>query len=1178
MGKRSSVTSGHAKPRVSAAAAVDTAGSSSKPVHDSRESESEQESESDEEKPQKISHPPSKKQRKQISAQEIQVARETAELFKSNIFKLQIDELIKEVKLKDANIDKIEKVLHKLHDLIRMIPATENLTLEELEARFTSKKVVIPFPDPKPSKVNYKFSYLPPEDVSLVGSFGLKTGVSQNHGMSVDMILTMPKELFQPKDYLNYRALYKRAFYLAYLTDHLIPLTKKHNLPVKISYQYFNDDILYPCLTIESIKTDNPDDLCFHKTKFSIKLIVGLPFGVFENKKLMPNKNCIRIQSDSEELPPTPLYNSSILSSTAFDYYLKYLYTSKKATESFKDACRLGKIWLNQRGFSGSVNKGGFGHFEFAVLMSALLHGGGLNGNKILLHGFSSYQLFKGTIKYLATMDLSSGYLSFSSLIGENIASKFNPNEGFNVPTIFDKNLKLNILWKMTSYSYNLLKHDAIQTLELLNDVVKDRFDPILLHNSNHDQLRYDMLLNITIPDDLIEQFGPLEKITFLTFENFIMNKLYVILKMALGDRATQVVVKLEKFQNVFAIHKRKINSQTNNFIIGLMFNPDECEKLVTKGPDNDDHEEEVIKFRNFWGAKASLRRFKNGTIQNCVVWSIKESEPVTLSIIKYSLDHHLYKDISSNISTELPAFNKKLPIPLLPSGSNQPVISTSSFANLKTSFESLTRAISKLSLPLSVKSMFPASSSLRYTSTLQPVPFAVSNPDFWNEVILQFESSAKWPDELFALEKVKSAFLLKTLDELHKETAYKAFITQDDTIPFNSHITILRVLTPEGFGFKIRVLTERDETMYLRAVSNADKQKARAQDIYLKFNQKYIGVVKHSRTVSTLSHHFPFYSPTVRLFKIWLDSHLLLSHFSEELVELIALKPFVDPAPYSVPHSVENGFLRILEFLASWNWKDTSLILDLVKNDVGGDSYNELDSETFNKLSDKLTIQTQQMIEDNFTKIRKNDPTGIKTQFFIGSKDDPSGILWSNELTLPIASRLTALARSATEIIRSSGVNEINLNLLFVPVLQDYDFIIDIKSHKLSTSAGVLPSNSFKNLINNQTFFPDDIASKYDLTQAYIDDLNRKFGNVIIFSSHSYSFLNNDGHNIITGLFVPATLTKKKFRVNFGINLKPVQDSKDKDTEEVIINKESILDQIRLLGGDLISEVKIKG
>lgn len=1133
------------------------------------ESESEDLDQPQDQQPPKPQGRPTKKQKKQLSAQEIQVARETAELFKSNIFKLQIDELIKEVKLKDTHVTKIEKVLHKLHDLIKEIPPIENLSLEEIESRFTSKKVVIPFPDPKPTKLNYKFSYYPPEDVSLVGSFGLKTGILQQNGMSIDMALTMPKELFQPKDYLNYRILYKRAFYLGYLAENLISLTKKNNLPVKITYKYLNDDVLCPILRLESIKTDNPQDLCFHKTKFTINIILGFPYGIFDVKKLLPNKNCIRIQSDEEELPPTPLYNASILSSTSYDYYLKYLYTSKKAAESFKDACILGKIWLNQRGFNSNFSKGGFGHFEFATLMSALLHGGGLNGNKILLHGFSSYQLFKGTIKYLATMDLSSGYLSFSSLIGESIASKYN-QEGFNVPTIFDKNLKLNILWKMTNYSYSLLKRFALETLVLLNDVVKDRFDPILLHNVNQDYLKYDMVLNITVPD--LEEFGPSEKITFLTLENFIMNKLYVILKRALGDRVLEISIKVDDFINSFSINKRKITSQSNNYTIGLIFNADECEKLVTKGPNNADEEGGAL-FRNFWGSKASLRRFKDGTIQNCVVWQYQQ-EPIVLSIIKYSLDNHFHEDISSHISTEINTFNKLLPIPLLPSGSNQSVTSTTAFTNLKTSFDSLSKVLSNLTLPLNIKAITPASASLRYTSVLQPVPFAVSNPDFWNECVLQFESSSRWPDEISALEKTKTALLLKILDLLNKESIYKAFITQDHSISGNNYITLLNILTPEGFGFKIRVLTERDEVLYLRAIDNAsDKQKSRLQDIYLMFNKKYMGVVKHSRTITSLTHHYQFYSPTVRLFKYWLDSHLLLNQFSEELVELIALKPFVDPAPYSIPHSVENGFLKILNFLANWNWKDQSLILDLVKlNDTldlnEGKLLEEFDSKN---LSDKLSIQSYQLIEKNFEKIRKLDPSAIKTQLFIGSKDDPSGILWSNELTLPIASRLTSLARASMDLINSSGVTSQTIELLFTPVLKDYDFTMALKTNKLAVSAGVLPStNSFKNLVNGPSSYPSDLINLYDLSMAFSEDLNRKFGSVIIFSSRKFGFLHSDGSNIITGLFIPSNLSKKKFKVNFGIHIKPV------DKDEVVINKDSIMKQIELLGGDLIKDLTL--
>lgn len=43
------------------------------------------------------------------SAQDIHIARETTELFKSNIFKLQIDEFLEQVKLNNKYILKVEK-------------------------------------------------------------------------------------------------------------------------------------------------------------------------------------------------------------------------------------------------------------------------------------------------------------------------------------------------------------------------------------------------------------------------------------------------------------------------------------------------------------------------------------------------------------------------------------------------------------------------------------------------------------------------------------------------------------------------------------------------------------------------------------------------------------------------------------------------------------------------------------------------------------------------------------------------------------------------------------------------------------------------------------------------------------------------------------------------------------
>ncbi|GMF05862.1 unnamed protein product [[Candida] boidinii] len=267
-----------------------------------------------------------------LLAQDVQIARETAELFKSNIFKLQIDELIKELKLKESNMKLIEKILHKLYNLITDIPESKEFNLKECENYFNNiskNKIRIPFPDPKPTNPNYKFKYLPPDDISLIGSFGMKTGILKANSKltTVDISLKMPKSLIEKKDYLNYRILYKKSFYLAYLTDHLTNLIKKFNLPIEIYYDYLNDDILNPCLILKPIN-DIKNDLNFFKTKLSIRILIGYEIGIFDSKKLLPDRNCIRIQLPDEtstltstsatndnqkELPPTPLYNASVL-------------------------------------------------------------------------------------------------------------------------------------------------------------------------------------------------------------------------------------------------------------------------------------------------------------------------------------------------------------------------------------------------------------------------------------------------------------------------------------------------------------------------------------------------------------------------------------------------------------------------------------------------------------------------------------------------------------------------------------------------------------------------------------------------------------------------------------------------------------------------------------------------
>lgn len=475
------------KQKISSLAELESEDEEMDGMSEGEESGAEDESSDDEEEEDKETH--NKPTKKGLSAEEVQVARETSELFKSNIFKMQIDELMGELKLDPKQVQIVNKLLHQLNNAMEGISdKVRSYNLAEAEKMFgknSRDKIVIPFPDPKPAKdVQYKFGFAKPDYITVLGSFSLHTAVKQPEGVGIDLYVNMPDELFQAKDYLNYRYIHKRAFYLACLARELKVSLEKLDPPMEMSYSYLNEDLLRPVLQLTVANSTKK------KHKFHINILPGASSTTFEPRKLGPERNCVRLdRDDTNTLPATVFYNSSVLSDTTYRAYSESLHHAKRMCEGFNDACILGRLWLRQRGFGSSIRKGGFGHFEWAMLMAALLDGSG--NQRVLMAGYSSYQLFKATVRFLATQK-SGLSVSFSTQKDEH--TKVNDkNLDFSAPAkLFDRDFKLNLLWKMSGWSFNLLKHEAAVTCDLLTDVVKDRFDAVLLKNISDPHLHFD--------------------------------------------------------------------------------------------------------------------------------------------------------------------------------------------------------------------------------------------------------------------------------------------------------------------------------------------------------------------------------------------------------------------------------------------------------------------------------------------------------------------------------------------------------------------------------------------------------------------------------------------------------------------------------------------------------------
>lgn len=622
--------------------------------------------------------------------------------------------------------------------------------------------------------------------------------------------------------------------------------------------------------------------------------------------------------------------------------------------------------------------------------------------------------------------------------------------------------------------------------------------------------------------------------------------------------------------------------------LVGLILNDQEAEKLVTFGP-SAENVEETKAFRNFWGSKADLRRFQDGSITEAVVWTPTPYKLIVSSISQYLIDRHLGQDIAKTLRFEHDKFMRILPVPEAPVS----ISSRAAFQAKSVAFQKLTNYIQEITeLPLRVHAIYAASSSLRDASLELPAPFDLSADDCVGQGIIEFESSGKWPDDLDAVEKLKLAFLLKIEEYLNEKSNYRSQTgVEDDYMPRGapSQIGFLQVLTEDGFAFRLRVATDRDALLYTR------RDKENRTNLATVYKQKYLACISHTRTIQTLSLRFPFYSSSLRLVKSWFNAHLLTAQISEQAIELIALKPFLDSAPYLPPSSPMSAFCRTLEFLATWNWRDDPLILDIEK---GSDRTRDADNAHHQKLSivegTQMEAKSYRQLMDAFTKHRVADPVLTHAPLFIATKNDVTGILWTQNTTASpkgkvVASRMTALARAALHGVSIFGLSaKEKIAHIFQPSLGDYDIVI----HAQDPQFGQKSSNSeskkrrqYKNLQITASFpSSEEVAIRTaNPVDNFFEDLSEKYKDSIIFFRGTLD--SKSEVSVIAGVWHNDVVEPKPFKVNLGYNTIPVQRAPSKKKHAaasannkpmVVLNKAAILEEIELLGGDLIDEIEL--
>jgi len=403
----------------------------------------------------------------------------------------------------------------------------------------------------------------------------------------------------------------------------------------------------------------------------------------------------------------------------------------------------------------------------------------------------------------------------------------------------------------------------------------------------------------------------------------------------------------------------KALPTNPGTIFIGLILDQERAFRLVDHGPvatEAPSHMTEA--FRKLWGNKAELRRFQDGSITESVVWHVRDSDErahIPAMIVRHILALHfgIREDAMSSWQS---GFDGLLRLP--PSIASR--YRASGFRAALTAFQHLASSIKSLGkeLPLAVVNISPVASELRYTSVFAPAVIPVGSESILPlcsrfipciSLNLELEKSARWPDDLAAIQKMKMAFLERIAQAL--TNAIPHLHARIDTVssagaPLTADHAQLEITAPDGWAFGLRIWHDREATLLDRilhrptAHSLHELESARmARRLY---TRRFIAAPRHHRAVAALHHRFVAFGGTVRLVKRWLAAHWLLRlHVREEAVEVLCAAVFAGIDSARAPKTRERGFACVIRLLWNWDWTEGMKIPLYGDSDPGPDVYS---------------------------------------------------------------------------------------------------------------------------------------------------------------------------------------------------------------------------------------------
>jgi U3 small nucleolar RNA-associated protein 22 len=964
----------------------------------------------------------------------------------SNSKNLKVEELLKEVRLDytSANTKIVDDFVSSIRAAIDGIP--DDLEVDaDLASGFLR--------DIGADKVGFKFKK--PKSVEISGSYSFHCITKPD--VNVDVFVRLPKECFHEKDYLNHRYHAKRFLYLCVIKKYL----KSSKSSLKVKWSTFQNEARKPILVIHPAKE------LVEIPGFSIRLIPTAT-SLFGASKLKLERNNVRSFNQSGVPQPTPVYNSSILEDMGLEENAEFVKKSFVGWKELGEALILLKIWASQR--SSIYAHDCLNGYLLSVILSYLATE---SGRRRINNSMNTLQIFRIVLDFIAASKSWDNGLFFKPQGENNIPNEERKKYLQTFPVVMcDPFACYNMAFRITKSGLQELRDEAALTINCIDKCRDGGFDEIFMTKVDFPaKFDYNIRLNLKGHADVYKLGFCLDNECWRLYEQKIVS----VMQEGLGDRSKFVRVIWRNTSSTGNIENGLAMFDSEPALVGISISSfDEASKRVTKGP-SPENVEEALKFRKFWG-NTELRSFGDGTIVECAFWDCKPWD--THVIIKKVAEQILVRHLSLS-KEKLSHTVDQLDFSLL-HADEDPIYSTKNLLDALNVLSSKLRSLKDT--PLRITSVQPLDSAFRRTSVCPPSPHPLAYEKNANnrikkvsstciqslEVMIQLEGSGKWPLDEVALEKTKSAFLLRIGESLQNNFGIRCSATEEEVDVLLS-----------GYAFRLKILHERALGLSKRQPGSDKAKKVSSIDKTLFIRSQ------HSSMISGLLGRYPIYGPVVRLAKRWVAAHLFSAILIEEAVELLVAYLFLKPLPFSAPCSRITGFVRFLRLLSEYDWTFSSLIVD-----INGD----------------LTSEDEKEINDNFMLSRKSygeETKDINPAMFLATGYDKASEAWTS--SSPNSSeikRLAAYARSSsnllTRLVVQNQIDSYGWECVFRTPLNNYDAVVLLHRDKLPYPERLLfPSELHQGRIiangkPSKTFQP--FISAADIKSSSLDKLKDKF------------------------------------------------------------------------------------